>query len=533
MILNNSLITLSTQYSVQVPNIYFIPILLINSQFYFNFMQNNIKYHSQDYLNTHLSLPNSQFSDIFSPTVLVSSDQENTTIKKNKVFKKKQIINSNVILINCSFTFCSYMSKDEYKGGSIFIENPISLSLKNCLFRKNKSRMSGSAIFVQNATLIDIDNCLFAENECKRHGCVTLHNINELIVKNTNFTLNTAKAGCGAISINQIEKKAILNNVRFLENEGKMSGTLYLENGTAEISDCLFYFNHIRAGPSSIKLGIYGILHANNTIFADEEPPTISLSIKSVLNVANCQFAHPQKKSIKVRGGNLICDNNTSFESAFEYKQVSLDPILNDELPNKVTLRKRRSRNNKETDNEDNKETDFKNSKKVAKEDQQENDNEIEKVENKEIKEDDNKEAEKVENKEIKKDDDEAEKENSKDSEKVDNKEVEKENNNEPVVVKHGANNQSLVVFPIQRNLNDKNSLFSISFIVGILLILGLIIYYLRMTKKNYIPSNDENISIFNREDLDPNTNAKFVPIKENLSDINLKDLPNVKMETF
>ncbi|KAK8890001.1 hypothetical protein M9Y10_034760 [Tritrichomonas musculus] len=479
MLYNTSLLSLSVQCSLQASPFIFIPLALHTSNFYFNILSYKNVYssfiHGSSNSNMHLS--NSQFSRVISPVIYLSNDQANEVIQNAVFHTKKQNLVSDLTLINCTFTFCSSDLYSESNGGAVYIEKYISLRAKNCIFWKNEARRSGGAIYAKNSSVIDIDNCLFAENSCKMLSTIRLNKCEEVIVKNTNFTKNKAKGSSPALACSNIKKNVSLTTVYFFENEARLGGTLAIEKGDIEISNCLFYFNQVHSGAASIKSFQNVTMTIQNTKFSEELVPSIILSIGDQVTISNCQFSRAQLEEIKPRGAQVDVKDNNVFESAVEHKPIQLDPLV---PPEELTKKNESQTVNKQESKDENKE----------------------------------------ENKE---------------KNKAETKEENEEKNNEPVIEKHGDKKEPFVMLPMQKDVDKKSSIFTLIFVFALIsIIVVIIICCCQKNKKTAFNDPTQTNSIFNNDDFDINENANYArTVGEKLADINVEDLPDVKMEKF
>lgn len=318
---------------------------------------------------------------------------------------------------------------------------------------------------------------------------IRLNVCDEVIVKNTNFTKNKAKGSSPALACSNIKKNVSLTTVYFFENEARLGGTLAIEKGDIEISNCLFYFNQVHSGAASIKSFQNVTMTIKNSKFSEELVPSIILSIGDQVTISNCQFSRAQLEEIRPRGAQVDVKDNNVFESAVEHKPIQLDPLV---PPEELTKKNESQTVNKQEIKDENKE--------------------------------ENKEKNKVEIKE-----------ESKEKNKAEIKEENKENNNEPVIEKHGDKKEPFVMLPMQKDVDKKSSIFTLIFVFALIsIIVVIVICCCQKNKKPGFNDPTQTNSIFNNDDFELNENANYTrTVGEKLSDINVEDLPDVKMEKF
>ncbi|RBQ24161.1 hypothetical protein ALNOE001_03970 [Candidatus Methanobinarius endosymbioticus] len=66
---------------------------------------------------------------------------------------------------------------------------------------KNNAATNGGVLFDSNQKSIELDNCIFANNKATKNGGV-IYSTNNIVVKNSRFTGNTANYGSTVYSKN-------------------------------------------------------------------------------------------------------------------------------------------------------------------------------------------------------------------------------------------------------------------------------------------------------------------------------------------
>lgn len=194
-------------------------------------------------------------------------------------------------MYNCSF-YDSF-SKD---GGSLYLQQNITLLCENCLFERNIAERSGACIFALRNCFINISSAFFLKSNSFNGGALYIHStflsisnsqFNEnaaiasggaiwtssslLTVCNSNFSLNRGSSG-GAILLFQI-LSAQLSFLYFLNNTADclditdscgIGGALFILNSSASIGLVSSYFLSNNAHWYGAAIGLQTSYYENN-----------------------------------------------------------------------------------------------------------------------------------------------------------------------------------------------------------------------------------------------------------------------------
>jgi predicted outer membrane repeat protein len=172
----------------------------------------------------------------------------------------------NFEVINCTFT--SNITTGGGCGGAIY-NNGRNFTVSNSIFEGNNSLMGGAifndgeyfiltnstfngnianvggAIFNEADTYLTIRNCSFSDNYSKIMGGA-LFNKGNLNIKNTEFTMNTSQKG-GAIC-NWLGGNLTMENSLFLRNSATDGGAIFNNNGVLDVKGSLLVYNSASNG---------------------------------------------------------------------------------------------------------------------------------------------------------------------------------------------------------------------------------------------------------------------------------------------
>jgi len=144
------------------------------------------------------------------------------------------IINSNIILTNCTFS----NNQAELVGGGLYNYGMRNSSLENCTFSGNIAR-EGGGIHAHNSNPI-IRNCTFENNNSERRGGAIGSRASEAVITNCIFSGNTSDYGGGIY----IDSDIKLYDCQFTGNSASRGGGVFIYSSNPEINNCEFIANH-------------------------------------------------------------------------------------------------------------------------------------------------------------------------------------------------------------------------------------------------------------------------------------------------
>ena len=258
--------------------------------------------------------------------------------------------NSALTAFNCSFSshiVCSYEKAHDVYG--VVYANLSSVILSDCSINNNsfcKGNLTTGGALSAFSSNISISGCTFIGNIAFNGGAVYCHRGTQLIISDTNFTLNKALHFGGAI--HQLDCDVHINRSTFSHNTGGLGGVLYhtaiqstdklitersdfynnsanrggvmfFSNGTTNISRCLFSFSEASEQGGSIFLTF-----ANATIISSSFENNKAKSIGGALRAMNDSRVDILKSA--------SFENNSAFYGAaihlYRAKELTFDGII-------------------------------------------------------------------------------------------------------------------------------------------------------------------------------------------------------------
>ena len=139
-------------------------------------------------------------------------------------------------------------------GGAIYINNKCTFEISKSLFEENTAKDRGGAIYLDSSSAnIKLSDCSFTDNHADSKGGA-IYNCGEIIIKDSNFTNNTAKYA-GAVYTGKITQT--VSHSTFTKNQATSDdgGAVYINNKcTFEISECIFKENTAKDRGGAIYL---------------------------------------------------------------------------------------------------------------------------------------------------------------------------------------------------------------------------------------------------------------------------------------
>ncbi len=159
-------------------------------------------------------------------------------------------------ITNCKFT-SNYAKQD---GGCIDFFNTNgkaapTITIKNCVFNKNKSTKSAAALFLGVKVKYAISNCNFTSNSKPKYGGAVFFEGASASFSNCNFKSNVASQNGGAISANS-GGKISLTKCTFTSNKAYFGGAILNKAKGITVNSCKFTKN--TAGRSGGAIAIQG-----------------------------------------------------------------------------------------------------------------------------------------------------------------------------------------------------------------------------------------------------------------------------------
>lgn len=159
-------------------------------------------------------------------------------------------------ITNCKFT-SNYAKQD---GGCIDFFNTNgkaapTITIKNCVFNKNKSTKSAAALFLGVKAKYSISNCNFTSNSKPKYGGAVFFEGASASFSNCNFKSNVASQNGGAISANSGGKMS-LTKCTFTSNKAYFGGAILNKAKGITVNSCKFTKN--TAGRSGGAIAIQG-----------------------------------------------------------------------------------------------------------------------------------------------------------------------------------------------------------------------------------------------------------------------------------
>jgi len=159
-------------------------------------------------------------------------------------------------ITNCKFT-SNYAKQD---GGCIDFFNTNgkaapTITIKNCVFNKNKSTKSAAALFLGVKVKYSISNCNFTSNSKPKYGGAVFFEGASASFSNCNFKSNVASQNGGAISANSGGKMS-LTKCTFTSNKAYFGGAILNKAKGITVNSCKFTKN--TAGRSGGAIAIQG-----------------------------------------------------------------------------------------------------------------------------------------------------------------------------------------------------------------------------------------------------------------------------------
>jgi predicted outer membrane repeat protein len=149
-------------------------------------------------------------------------------------------------------------------GGAVYCYQVNQLFVKNCNFSSNTALASGGAVYNESAST-DFIGCVFSNNVAVSGGAIcwpTYSTNHSSLIRNCMFNGNSASSGGGALLINQTGQYLIQGSV-FSGNQGLNGGAIYdqRQSNDLNIDSCSFSQN-VAAG-SSYNTGLGGAFYSD------------------------------------------------------------------------------------------------------------------------------------------------------------------------------------------------------------------------------------------------------------------------------
>lgn len=159
-------------------------------------------------------------------------------------------------ITNCKFT-SNYAKQD---GGCIDFFNTNgkatpTITIKNCVFNKNKSSKSAAALFLGVKVKYSISNCNFTSNSKPKYGGAVFFEGASASFSNCNFKSNVASQNGGAVSANSGGKMSF-TKCTFTSNKAYFGGAILNKAKGITVNNCKFNKNN--AGRSGGAIAIQG-----------------------------------------------------------------------------------------------------------------------------------------------------------------------------------------------------------------------------------------------------------------------------------
>lgn len=169
------------------------------------------------------------------PTITI----KNCVFNKNKSSKSAAALFLGVkvkyAISNCNFTS---NSKPKY-GGAVFFEGA-SASFSKCNFKSNVASQNGGAISANSGGKISLTKCTFTSNKAYFGGAI-LNKAKGITVNSCKFTKNTAGRSGGAIAIQGGTN--VIKVTTFLSNKAVFGAGIFQGSKTLTVTKCTFTTN--------------------------------------------------------------------------------------------------------------------------------------------------------------------------------------------------------------------------------------------------------------------------------------------------
>ena len=260
---------------------------------------------------------------------------------------------SNVVLSSLTFMNAYDASATQYTASAVYISNPTSVSIDNCIFKNNKNGTVG--LFDYFATsVVNISNSIFSNNEkvLSTNGFGAAIYVNgkyTLNVANTTFENNLAvssrdtwESAGGAVHLMSNAKLATFDNCKFINNTASTGSAISASSaGDIVIKNSEFYNNTATLASGALiedkqsnSNKIY--LNLSKNIIKDNHPDTIvtsgnvevvNISANVRLEASDVSMLEGQDRVFNVRlvdiGGNPISDKLITVNLTNYYNQVT------------------------------------------------------------------------------------------------------------------------------------------------------------------------------------------------------------------
>lgn len=201
-------------------------------------------------------------------------------------------------------TNCTFVLNAAYEGGAIYNNNS-DPNISNCKFIKNSANYyyettpipvagNGGAICSLQGNAI-LTNCEFIENLASTGAGVFINKDVNMVIKDCNFTLNTANMDYGG-GISIYMSNPIIKDCKFYDNNSvKLGGgiaNIMLANPV--IDNCIFQENHTKGSGGAIYNSYQSEPNIINCIFTSNIAVTLGGAIinqNSDPNLINCIFS--------------------------------------------------------------------------------------------------------------------------------------------------------------------------------------------------------------------------------------------------
>lgn len=212
-------------------------------------------------------------------------------------------------LFNANEVYGTEMPDSQTWSSAGAIWSEVKMTISNTNFTNNYAEYNGAAIYYYKNAYVGtslIENCIFENNKAgSYYGAVYYNGWDNLNVKNSNFTNNTANNGAGAIHFTA--QKLTVEGGEFTDNTGNQGGAIYFNNR----------FSNFDAQYQ--KLTVTGATFEANTakdkggaIYINNGEPSISDS------TFDGNTANGEANAIYLNAGNLALSGNTIVGKASE-----------------------------------------------------------------------------------------------------------------------------------------------------------------------------------------------------------------------
>lgn len=175
----------------------------------------------------------------------------------------------------------------EREGGAINNQNGGKISCIDCSFKQNKALEIGGAI--TNFESMTITESTFEKNASNKNGGAILNTANgNLDISKTNFIKNTASGEGGALNNNSSSSNLKVNECKFIDNRSDKVGGAIINWGNSNIQNSEFRGNFSKIkGHDIYQKGNLELLNVN---FNNIKEKSISVTNEELVKIENCEF---------------------------------------------------------------------------------------------------------------------------------------------------------------------------------------------------------------------------------------------------